>query len=372
MEKMIVYAFPVFGLMIMAEYAYGRARGRNTYRINDAISNLSQGILSQITLVFTGIFQIGIYTLVYSKVALFNGGFWSNWYGWLAAMLLVDFCGYWHHRYSHETGILWAAHVVHHQSQDFNFATALRQESAYPILGWIFYLPMALLGVPPEIFAASGLVVLLYQIWIHTEHVGKLGWFDRIFSSPSNHRVHHAVNDAYIDKNYGGMLIIWDRLFGTFIEEGKEPCIYGTRPQFESWDPVLANLVVYRNLARDAWRSRFPDKLRIWFMPPGWRPDDVAQRFPEPKFDLSEVRLFDPPMSHAVAWFGGVQFLLLVLASGALLWYSDVLSWAALSMLVAAITAGLWATGRVMEGRMSLSSALFLDAAISASALAVL
>lgn len=364
MEKIIVYAFPVFTLLILGEYAYGLAMGRNTYRINDAISNLSQGLLSQITLVFTRIFQVGIYSLVYAKVALFqNLEFWNAWHGWLAAMLLFDFCGYWHHRYSHETGILWAAHVVHHQSQDFNFSTALRQESAYPILGWIFYLPMALLGVPPEIFATAGLAVLLYQVWIHTEHVGKLGWIDRIFSTPSNHRVHHAVNDAYIDRNYGGMLIIWDRLFGTFIEEGEEKCVYGTRPQLETWDPIWANLVVYRGLIRDAWATRrWIDKLRIWFMPPGWKPRDVAARFPTPKFELTAVSLYDPPMSKAVSLFGCVQFLLLLAASSGLLWNLDDLSFKASAVIVAAISAGLWAMGATLEGRLSIVRALLLDA----------
>lgn len=356
MEKIIVYAIPVFTLMILAEYAYGYVTGRNTYRINDAISNLSQGILSQITLVFTGIFQIGIYTLVYGKMALYHGGFWDSWYGWAAAILLFDFSGYWHHRYSHETGILWAAHSVHHQSQDFNFSTALRQESAYPVLGWIFYLPMAFLGVPPETFAISGLAVLLYQVWIHTEHVGKLGWFDRFFSSPSNHRVHHAVNDDYIDKNYGGMLIVWDRLFGTFQEETDEKCVYGTRPQLNSWDPVWANLAVYRNLFRDAWNTEsVVDKLKIWFMPPGWRPKDIAAKSPKAVFDLTKVTLYDPPLSKAVTWFGCIAFLLLLTAFAALLWYEESLSFGISALLVVAITAGLWVLGAVLEGRIRLA-----------------
>jgi len=373
MEKIIVYAFPVFALMIFAEYGYGLATGRSTYRVNDAISNLSQGVLSQITLVFTAIFQIGIYTLVYEKVALFHGPGWNTWYGWIAAMVLADFCGYWHHRYSHETGILWAAHVVHHQSQDFNFSTALRQESAYPVLGWVFYLPLAVLGIPPEIFAAAGLAVLLYQIWIHTELVGKLGWFDRIFSSPSNHRVHHAVNDSYIDKNYGGMLIIWDRLFGTFQEETEEKCIYGIRPQLDSWDPIWANVHVYWSLLRDAWKTQsWKDRLRIWFMPPGWRPADVKARFPKSEFDILKVSLYDPKIGGKETWFAAIQFLGLLGTSALLLWHMDELPFLLSALLVGAISAGFWAMGKVLEGRMKLPGALMLGATALVLTLAIL
>lgn len=164
---------------------------------------------------------------------------------------MFDFCDYWLHRLGHEIAILWAAHVVHHQSEDFNLSTALRQESFVPLLGWIFYVPMALLGVSPQQFALAGLIVLVYQFWIHTEHIGKLGWFDRIFSSPSNHRVHHATNPQYINKNYGGLLIIWERLFGTYAEEN-EACIHGTRTPLRSWDPVWAVTSGYAALAQAA------------------------------------------------------------------------------------------------------------------------
>lgn len=374
MEKIIVYAFPLFGLMILLEYAWGLAKNKNTYRINDAISNLSQGVLSQITLVFTGIFQIGIYTLTYNSLGIQYGkAFWGTGYGWLTAIILVDFFGYWHHRLSHETGLLWAAHAVHHQSQEFNFSTALRQESAYPILGWVFYLPMALLGVPPKIFALTALVVLLYQIWIHTEHIGKLGWFDRVFSSPSNHRVHHAVNDNYIDKNYGNMLVIWDRIFGTFTDETEEKCIYGTRPPLNSWDPIYANLVVYLNLYKDATHaSSWKDKLKIWFMPPGWRPADVIARYPEIAFDPSTVKQYNPPIHSGKLWFSGLQFFILLVAVGLLLWHLNDLTFSVSAILVLDLIFAYWGIGRVLEGRITISNALILEATALFFALLVL
>ncbi len=241
-SQVIVLATPVFFLLIAIEFAWGWARKRNTYRLNDAINSISLGMLSQISAVFTRLFRVGIYTAIYGSVALVhNEAFWTTWYGWLLALVFYDFCYYWLHRAGHETAIFWAAHVVHHQSQDYNLSTALRQTSSGALLGWIFYLPMAMAGVPPLVFGVVALIDLLYQFWVHTEHVGKLGWFDRWFCSPSNHRVHHAVNDRYLDRNYGGILIIWDRLFGSFKEED-EKCVYGTRIALEQ----LGSAVVER------------------------------------------------------------------------------------------------------------------------------
>ncbi|HXE21063.1 MAG TPA: sterol desaturase family protein, partial [Rhodoferax sp.] len=270
-SQVIVLATPVFLLLIALEFAWGWAKGRNTYRLNDAINSISLGVLSQLSAVFTRLLQIGIYSAIYAAVALYpNPEFWNTWYGWLLALLFYDLCYYWLHRMGHESAVLWAAHVVHHQSQDYNLSTALRQPSTYELLRWIFYLPMALAGVPPQMFAVVALIDLLYQFWVHTEHVPKLGWFDRWFCSPSNHRVHHAVNDQYVDKNYGGILIVWDRLFGSFQEEG-EKCVYGTRSGLNSWDPLWANFEVYWGLLKDSWHTRrWRDKLRVWFKPPGW------------------------------------------------------------------------------------------------------
>ena len=261
--------------------------------IGTAITNA----ISEVTKVLTMLLRVGIYTAVYHAAAMGPGPeFWTSWYGWLLALVFYDFCYYWLHRGGHEVAVLWAAHVVHHQSEDYNLSTALRQTSSGALLGWVFYVPMAVAGVPPLVFAVVGLIDLLYQFWIHTEHVPKLGWFDRVFASPSNHRVHHAVNDRYLDKNYGGILIVWDRLFGSFKEED-ETCVYGTRSPLRSWDPLWANGEVYWGLLKDSWHTRrWADKLRVWFKPPGWRPADVAARFPKPPFDAAALQRFDPPL----------------------------------------------------------------------------
>jgi sterol desaturase/sphingolipid hydroxylase (fatty acid hydroxylase superfamily) len=362
LHRLVVFAVPVFALLIACEFIWGWIKQRNTYRLTDGISSLSQGLLSQAVAVCTQLFQIGLYAMVFTWIEPFVAGwskpaFWDQTAGWIVAVVLFDFCDYWLHRAGHESAVFWAAHSVHHQSQDFNLSTALRQESTVALLGWPFYLPMALLGVPPDLFGIAGLIVLLYQFWIHTEHIGKLGWFDRVFSSPSNHRVHHAVNDEYLDRNYGGMLVVWDRLFGTFAEE-RAPCVYGTRKPLDSWSPLRAVFGPYVPLLRDAWHTRhWHDKLRVWFRAPGWRPADVAARFPEAPFTLEAVQRFDPPLTTAQQWSAATQFALWTAATLAFLWQADALSFAVDVVLLAAAAAGLWVTGAVMASTLRLPGA---------------
>ncbi|WP_440532770.1 lysoplasmalogenase family protein [Variovorax sp. YR566] len=379
--QIIVLATPVFFLLIAIEFAVGRVRarrgtGHDTYRLADAVNSIGLGMLSQISAVLTGLLRIGIYTAVYSAVALFPQeaarDFWTTWYGWLLALVFYDFCYYWLHRMGHESAILWAAHVVHHQSQHYNLSTALRQTSSGALLSWVFYLPMAVAGVPPLVFGVVALVDLLYQFWVHTEQVGKLGWFDRWFCSPSNHRVHHAVNDKYLDRNYGGILIVWDRMFGSFREED-ERCVYGTRGELRSWDPLWANAEVYWALAKDSWHTRsWADKLRVWFKPPGWRPTDVATRFPKPAFDISKVTRYEPVVSRAVQWFAGVQFMLMLAGAIFFLWFSDTMPLPQAAVWLAALTASLWAIGGVLQGRLSMTEVLLIEAAALATASAAL
>ncbi|MGE0330349.1 MAG: lysoplasmalogenase family protein [Ramlibacter sp.] len=372
-SQIIVLATPVFFLLIAIEFAWGYKKARNTYRLNDAINSISLGMLSQISAVFTRLFRVGIYTAIHSTVAIWpDNAFWTTWYGWLLALVFYDFCYYWLHRAGHESAVFWAAHVVHHQSQDYNLSTALRQTSSGALLGWVFYVPMAVAGVPPLVFGVVALVDLLYQFWVHTEHVPKLGWFDRWFCSPSNHRVHHAVNDRYLDRNYGGILIIWDRLFGSFKEED-EKCVYGTRKPLNSWDPLWSNTEVYWALLKDSWHARsWADKLRVWFKPPGWRPADVAQRFPSAPFDMQRVERFHPPMSRAVMWFGAVQFIVLLQGVAAFLWFADGMPLAQSAVWLGVLAASLWAIGAVMQGRITMTEALMVESAALATATAAL
>jgi len=350
--QVIVLATPGFLALIALEFAVGRARGRDTYRLNDALNSIGLGIMSQITGLFVALFTLGIYTAVHEHLAI-----WSmpkdSAAVWLGALIAYDFFYYWHHRAGHRIALFWASHAVHHQSEDYNLSTALRQTSGGWVAGWLFYLPMALAGVPPLVFAVVALIDLLYQYWVHTQQIGRLGWFDRWFCAPSNHRVHHAVNDRYLDRNYGGILIVWDRLFGTFIEEDDtEACVYGTRSPLRSWNPLWANLQVYRELALDSWRAAsWGDKLRVWLKPPGWRPADVAARWPKPAFDIRAVQRFDPPLPSRAALAASALFVLLLAATALLLWHAHLLSGTLLWGSAAAIVAGLWGVGALCTPR---------------------
>ncbi|HEX9206899.1 MAG TPA: sterol desaturase family protein [Steroidobacteraceae bacterium] len=372
MGKAIALATPVFFLLIALEWSVARARGlRGAYRLNDAVNSLSLGVMSQVVNLFVRVLTIGIYAWVFEHVAL---GTWprEQWWAWLLAIVFYDFCYYWNHRLGHESAVFWASHVVHHQSQRYNLSTALRQTSSGALLGWLFYLPMAIAGVPPEMFAVAAIVDLLYQYWIHTELVGKLGAFDRWFASPSNHRVHHAVNDRYIDRNYGGIFMAWDRLFGTFVEES-EPCVYGTRAPLESWDPLWANLEVYADLVRKSWACpRWGDKLRVWLMPPGWQPAAATGvAWHKPHFDLAQVRLYDPPMSAGVRAFALLHLVAAILGTMPLLWFASELAPLALAGGAAAILGVLWLTGAVMQGRLPLRLAVAIEIVAAGIALAI-
>ena len=377
MSKVIVFATPVFLLLMALELLWSRRRSSRTagqapYRLNDAINSVSLGMLSQLSGVMSKLFGIGIYVLVFNAVALFpDMAFWSTWYGVVLALVFYDFCYYWLHRAGHEVALFWAAHVVHHQSQHYNLTTALRQTSTGFLFGWIFYLPMALAGVPPVIFGAVALIDLLYQFWVHTEQVGKLGWFDRVFCSPSNHRVHHAVNDPYIDKNYGGILIVWDRIFGTFREEA-EHCIYGTRGNLNSWDPLWANADVYWSLAKASWRTpNWGDKIKLWFKPPGWQSDAMARANPKPAFTLGSVTTFNPPLSAGQQWFAGFQFLLVSVAVLGFLWFVETLPIAHSAIWCAAIAACLWANGHFLQGKLHLLEVLVVESGALATVAAL-
>lgn len=350
-EQIITFATPVFFLLIGLELLVARWRGRPAYRAHDAISSIGLGVISQVVGVFGKLLTIGIYAWVATHVAPFNLPA-DNLLVWLFALLAYDFLYYWLHRAGHEVNILWAAHVVHHQSEHYNLSTALRQTGSGMLLGWLFYLPMALAGVPTAVFAVVALIDLLYQFWVHTEQVGRLGWFDRVFCSPSNHRAHHAVNERYLDRNYGGILIVWDRLFGTFVEEDDtDPPVYGTRAPLRSWNPLWANLEVYWATAKDMWHARrWRDKLAVWIKPPGWRPADVAARFPKPAFDIRRER-FDPPMTRARTFYCLLQFALLL---GMATQFLDLSARADLPTLLgyaAYLVGSLTVLGALMEGR---------------------
>ena len=363
----IVLVTPLFLLAMVAEWWLSRRRQRPTYQFDDAINSLSLGMLSQIVGVLGGLVTLGLYTLAYLHLALWDASsFWQHPLGWLMALVFYDFCYYWHHRKSHEVAVLWAAHVVHHQSQRYNLSTALRQTSSGFLFGWVFYLPMAVAGVPPWVFAVVALIDLLYQFWVHTEQVGRLGWFDRWFCSPSNHRVHHAVNDRYLDRNHGGILMIWDRLFGTFEpEDPAEPCVYGTRAPLNSWNPLWANAEVYAHLWRTAQATRsWTDACRVWLKPPGWLPPDVAQRHPPTPFNPAAVPRFESRLSRADTGFAAAQWLVMLGATAAFLWWGGSLDRTAQVCAMAGLAVAFWAQGAHLQRKLDPWACLMVQAAV--------
>jgi alkylglycerol monooxygenase len=311
--RAVSLAVPVFLALIALEFITDLARGTRYYRLADALNSLSCGILSTGMRVFFGFLGIWAYQWVLLHGAPVRLP--SHWATYVFAFVLYDFCYYWQHRFGHTVGLFWASHVVHHQSEEFNLTTALRQPGTGAFTNWIFYVPMALCGVPFGVFLLVGVAQLFYQFWPHTRHIGRLGVLDRWIQTPSNHRVHHAQNDIYLDKNYVGVFLLWDRLFGSFQEElDREPCIYGIRGQLRSWNPVWANLHYYQAMAQDAWRARsWRDKLYVWIAPPGWRPADVAASFPKPGYDpRRDFVRYDPPRSLALNLYALVQLTVLI------------------------------------------------------------
>ncbi|RBH58351.1 MULTISPECIES: sterol desaturase family protein [Pseudomonas] len=348
----VPYAVPFFIALIVIELLADRWRGVSNYRMADAINSMSTGVLSTTTGLLTKGVGVLTYAFALEHLALFELSAQKPWV-WVFAFVAYDFCYYWLHRMGHERNILWAAHSVHHQSEDYNLSTALRQTSTGFLLSWIFYLPLAVLGVPLVVFISVASLNLLYQFWVHTRHVPKLGWYEWFFVTPSNHRAHHAQNALYMDRNYGGVFILWDRLFGTFQEEDeREPVIFGVTTPLASWNPLWANLQFYAQLWADARRTEsYWDKLRIWFMRTGWRPVDVAARYPLNKPDLSQFRKFEVPLEIRQQIYLALQFAVYVGLGSYLMNFGEHLPLAALLLGCGTLVLGLFVLGAALENR---------------------
>ena len=281
--NILLIAVPGFLILVLVELAYGAWKKKQTYTLMDTLSSLSSGM----TNIIKDVFGIGLILISYPflKNTIAITQLEESTMLYIVAFVCIDFASYWNHRLNHSINVFWNRHIVHHSSEEFNLACALRQSvSALLGFGALFLLPAALLGIPHKVITVLAPLHLFGQFWYHTKHIGKLGWLEYIFVTPSQHRVHHAINSIYIDKNLSAIFCIWDRIFGTFQEElADEPCVYGTLKPVQTWNPLLINFQHNWGLAKDAWYTkRWADKFRLWFMPTGWRPKDVAARFPRP------------------------------------------------------------------------------------------
>jgi len=310
-ETIMLYAIPVFFLLIGIELLVGLWMQREYYRFSDAFANISCGITQQVSGGILKLLGLGLYVFLYQNARLIDVP--NNWATYLLLFLLIDLLYYWFHRYSHEINTFWGAHVVHHQSEEYNLSVALRQSSFQGLFSAVFYLPLAILGFDPVPFAIIGTFQTLYQFWIHTEAIVKMpAWFEFVFNTPSHHRVHHGRNPEYIDKNHGGTLIIFDRIFGTFEPE-KAEVVYGVTKPLSTWNPVWANFDYYAELIKDAARiPRFSDKLRLWVDRPGWLPAELGGQQSVPDCNRREQIKYDKKVPIGILIYTLINFILVL------------------------------------------------------------
>ena len=279
--NILLITIPIFLVLIVVEVSYGVWKKDQKHSYMDTISSLSSGF----TNLMVDILGLGIiifsYPFFYERLKIVELE--ESILLYFLAFVCVDFASYCHHRLKHSINIFWNMHVIHHSSEEFNLACALRQSITNNLgIGILFLIPAALLGVPAKMISILGPLHLFGQFWYHTRHIGKLGWLEYILVTPSQHRVHHAINKEYIDKNLAAIFCIWDRAFGTFQEELDDvPCVYGTLKPVNTWNPILINFQHLSFLIQDAWHTNnIGDKLKIWFMPTGWRPQDIIDKYP--------------------------------------------------------------------------------------------
>jgi alkylglycerol monooxygenase len=348
--NLIVLAIPVFFLLIAIEFAATWQAERRAYRLADAVNDLSCGILQQLIELFLKTLLFGGYIYIYERWRAASLPA-SSVLVWALCLVGVDFLYYWFHRTSHEVGAVWATHVVHHQSEDFNLAVALRQGAFQGAFSWVFYLPLALLGFPPLVFLTVSSLNTLYQFWIHTETIRSLGPLEWVFNTPSHHRVHHGRNPEYIDRNHAGMFIVWDRMFGSFEPE-RAPVVYGITTPLRSWNPLWANAHYWVELAGLARRATtVGDRLRVFLKPPGWRPATLGGPVAAPPVDAAHYEKFDTPLAHPAAAYVLLQFLVLLAASTWLLFRQQELGGVRVATAAAFIGLSLVALGFVLESR---------------------
>ena len=313
--KIILIAMPAFLLLVLLEKWYGWYKGKETVRTLDMISSLSSGITNATKDVLGLGFAVISYEWMVEHLAITQVS--SGFLTYLIAFVALDFAGYWIHRIAHEYNVFWNNHIIHHSSEEFNLACALRQSiSSIVKIFTIFLLPAALLGVPGQVVAIVAPLHLFAQFWYHTQHIGRMGFLEKIIVTPSHHRVHHAINKEYMDKNYGQIFIIWDKLFGTYQEELETvPAVYGITRPVRTWNPIKINFMHLWLLIKDAWHARsWKDKLRIWLMPTGWRPADVAEKFPVYKIeDVYHFEKYDTGHTKSMTIWSLIQLTVTLL-----------------------------------------------------------
>lgn len=305
----VVIAIPMYFILMGIELLVLRFQKNPTYRLNDAITNINLGVVSQVSGVFLKVLSIGIYTFFFEKFGLFQIP--NNVWTFFMLFFLYDLCYYWAHRLSHEINLFWGGHVVHHSSEEYNLSVALRQSSTQTIWTFMFYLPLAVIGFDPVMLVLVSGINLLYQFWIHTEAIDRMGFLEKFMNTPSHHRVHHGRNPKYIDKNHGGTFIIFDKWFGTFQEEEERPT-YGITTPVQSWNPVWVNISHYATMKKELEMiPNLKDKARYLFNKPGWLPEYLGGY--RPVKDVGpDYKKFDTTVPLALNYYVFFQYVVLM------------------------------------------------------------
>ena len=348
--KLIVASIPLFFILIAIEIVAARLLERRVYRFADSFADLGCGIIEQLLGVLVKATLFAGYLWLYANARLLDLPE-NSWLVFATCFLGVDFLYYWFHRMSHEVGAFWAAHSVHHQSEEYNLSVALRQGAFQSFFSWMFYLPLALLGFPPAVFITCSALNTLYQFWIHTRLIGKLGPFEWVFNTPSHHRVQHGRNPRYIDRSHAGTLIIWDRIFGTFIEETDEP-VYGVVKPLRSVNPIWANIAGWADIAAVAARaSRFKDRLLPLVAAPGWRPAEQGGPLIPPEVSRPQDESEYLPVSRTLGAYVFVHFVALLLLTTFALFKAPALGQATFAAMALTVVISLVVLSRLLEQR---------------------
>ncbi|WP_413998503.1 sterol desaturase family protein [Flavobacterium sp. W1B] len=309
--KILIIAMPVFLLLIIIEKAYGIYIKEDNVPLMDSVSSISSGITNAVKDVLGLSLTFISYEWMLSKVAVFHME--SSVLTYLIAFFIIDFYGYWTHRLAHQINFFWNKHAIHHSSEEFNLACALRQTvSSFVNLFTFLLIPAAIIGVPATVIAITLPIQLFLQFWYHTKHIKKMGFLEHILVTPSHHRVHHAINPEYIDKNHSQIFIFWDKWFGTFQEELETaPPVFGITRPAQTWNPIRINFQHLALLISDAWRAEnWKDKFTIWFKPTGWRPENFEEKYPVNKItDVYNFNKYGTENSSKLIYWSVTQVL---------------------------------------------------------------
>ncbi|MDG2343920.1 MAG: sterol desaturase family protein [Flavobacteriales bacterium] len=285
-------AMLIFSILIGIEWIAGIVLKKHVYRVFDTVTSISSGMTNNLKSILKLSVVIISYQWMYDNWHYTELD--TTWPVFTIAFVGTDFAFYWSHRFNHRINIMWNRHIIHHSSEEFNLACALRQSiSGITEVYFFLYIPLALIGVPPKVMSITLPIHLFAQFWYHTRLINKMGVLEYILVTPSHHRVHHAINKEYIDKNYASIFIIWDKIFGTFQEELDAVIpVYGVKKPVKTWNPIIINFLHSFQLLKDAIRTKnWIDKFKVWFMPTGWRPLDVKIKYP--------IEIIEDPYSYS-------------------------------------------------------------------------